>query len=888
MSPIYNMNLRDLKLRLRALFAPGRVERELGEELAFHIEQEARKLVAEGMSPAEARAVALKRFGPVPLAADECRDERGTAFVDNTIGDIQFAFRTFARAPLASTTIVVTVGLGLGLVTVLFTILNVFLFRLDNVPDIHEMYAVERPRGDDEERPRFTRAQFEAMQRETAVFSGAYMELQDIDTRVDGRMMAIALVSGNAFQVMGVGAAMGRTLLPSDDDRSAPQAVVLLSDKGWERRFDRDPQVVGRKILVNGAPHEVVGVMPAGFRGLNVGAPDLWAPLSSLAEFRPIHRGREDTVGIDIIGRLKPGVAPENARAQLSAWDTSRSPAPPADLRAVRIVLTPRRGTIPQPTEAIALFAPLFFSFGLILLIGCANVANLLLARGVARQREIGIRLSLGASRRRIVRQLLTESLLLALAAAVFGYFASRIALDGTITAVLSTMPPDIGDVALLVPESDWRVGVFLIAGAIASTTFFGLMPALQATRIEPVRTIRGELIRDARPGRSRGILIGLQVGGSTLLLICAAIFLRSALASALVDPGFRTSDTLVVEINNEPRRQPMLQAVASESFVIQTAAAWPGGFGPPRPAHVASDAQKMAAAYRMVSPEYFEVLDIPVLRGRTFSADERAGTIPVAIVNESTARALWPGRDAVGQTVSIEPDTQARRRDAEEPELPSRTFTVVGVSRDVAGFRIADFQEAGLYLPTNANVAETDLIVRVNSDPELARQGLIERLTLVDPNMGQVVTLRTIAGIETYFLQLAFWISLVLGGLALTFTVSGLFSVLSYLVEQRAKEIGVRMALGATSRNVTGLVLSQTARPVAVGLLAGTGLAGALATLLIATPAAATIAEVIHVTDPIAYAISVSSIVAACGLAAAIPASRAARLDPMRTLREE
>ena len=814
------------------------------------------------------------------------RDERGTSFVDSTVRDVQFAFRTFARTPLVSSTIVITVGLGLGLVTVLFTILNVFLFRVDNVPDVHEMYAVERPRDDNDERERFTRPQLDAMQRETAVFAGSFAELQDIDTRVDGRMMAISLVSGNAFQVMGVGAAMGRTLLPSDDVRSAPQPVVVLSNKGWTRRFGTDPQVVGRKVIVNGAPHEVVGVMPAGFRGLSVGAPDLWAPLSSLPEFRPIHRGREESVGLDIVARLKPGVTPEVARAQLSAWDTPQSAAGPADSRAARIVLLPRRGTIPQPTEALIIFAPLFFSFGLILLIGCANVANLLLARGVARQREIGVRLSLGASRRRIIRQLLTESLLLALAAAVFGYFASRIALDATVTAVLSTMPPDIGDVNLLVPEPDWRVGVFLLFGAIASTTFFGLMPALQATRIDPVRTIRGELIRDARPGRSRGMLIGLQVGGSTLLLICAAIFLRSALASSLIDPGFRTSDTLVVEMINEPRREAMVQAVANEPFVVATAAAWPDGFGPPRAANAESETQKLASAYRLVSAEYFGLLDIPIVKGRTFSADERAGTIPVAIVNESTARALWPGRDAVGQTVNIDPDAQQKRGD--EPQLPSRTFTVVGVSRDVTGFRIADFQEAGIYLPTNANVAETGLIVRVNSDPELARQRLVDRLTLVDPNMGQVVTLRTIANIETYFLQLAFWISLVLGALALLFTVSGLFSVLSYLVEQRAKEIGVRMALGATARSVTRLVLLQTARPVAFGLLAGTALVGAVAALLIATPAAATIAEVIHVTDPIAYAISLLSIVAACLLAAAIPASRAANLDPMRTLRNE
>jgi predicted permease len=807
---------------------------------------------------------------------------------DNIVRDLQFALRTFARAPLASITIVVTVGLGLGLMTVLFSILNVFLFRSDQVPDVHEMFAVERPPGANDERPRFTRRQFERLQRETSVFAGAYAEMPDIDTRVDGRMMAITLVSGNAFEVMGVAAAMGRTLLPSDDDRTAPQPVIVLSHKGWERRFGLDPHVVGKSVIVSGLPHEVVGVMPEGFRGLSVSAPDVWAPLTSLADFRPIHRGREDAVAVDIAGRLKPGLTREIARAQLSAWDSPQSSNVLAESREAGILLTPKRGTIPQPVEALIVFAPLFFAFGLILLIGCANVANLLLARGVARQREIGVRLSLGATRRRIIWQLLTESLLLALVAALVGFFVSRIAIEATIAAVLSSMPPDIGDVTLLAPGADWRVVVFLIAGAVASTAFFGLMPALQATRIEPVRTIRGEVMRDARPGRSRGLLIGLQVGGSALLLICAAVFLRSALASSTSDPGFRTSDTLIVEVVNEPRRQALLQGLRAEPSVIGTAAAWPDAFGAPREALVQSGTQQAAIAYKFVSSEFFSVLDIPIVRGRTFSVDEGAGTIPVAIVSESAANTLWPGSDAVGQTLSLEPDPQSPTRRDDEPPLPARTLTVVGVARDVAGFRIADFEEAGIYVPTNANVAETGFIVRVNSDPELARQRLLDRLTVIDPNVGQVITMRTIARIDTYLLQVAFWVAIVLGTLALIFTVSGLFSVLSYLVEQRAKEIGVRIALGATSRNVTRLVLSQTARPVAVGLLAGAGLALALATLLVATPGAATIAEIVHVLDPVAYAGSLLLIVAACALAASIPAARAAGLDPMRTLRQD
>lgn len=878
------MNLRDLKLRLRAVFSPNRVERELDEELSFHIEREARRLIDDGMSPEEARMQAQARFGSITVAADECRDQRGVGFIDTTTRDVIYALRIIARAPLVSATIVVTVGLGLGLVTVWFTVLNLFLFRVDAVPDIHEMFAVERPRLENDERPRFTHPQFEAMQRETHVFSGMYAELADIDTRVDGQLMAITLVSGNAFQVLGVHAAMGRTLLPSDDDRAAPQPVVVLSDKGWERRFKRDPNVVGRSIIVGGSPYEIVGVMPKEFRGLSVGAPDLWAPLTSLAAFRPIHRGREERVGIDIVGRLRPGITPENARAQLDAWYAGSTGI--IERGASTVALAPRRGTVPQPLEALIVFAPLLFAFGLILMIACANVANLMLARGVSRHKEIGIRLSLGAPRRRIIRQWLTECLLLALGGAAVGFFVSRLAIEGTIAAVLANFPPDLGDISLRMPGADWRVALFLVFAAVIATGLFGLMPALQATRIDPVRTLRGELIRDARPGRFRSILIGLQVAASALLLICSAVFLRSAFASTSVDPGLRTADTLVIEITNETKRAAMIEAIARDTAIVSFAPTWPDLMNRPRAAVAQSPGVKARVGYKMAGPEYFDVLGIPILHGRNFAAHERTSAAAVIILSETTAARLFPNGNAIGQVLQLDPDQSTRLPD--DLELESRTFTVIGIARDVAGFRIADFKEADVYVPTNATMAKTGIVARIHGEPLLARQQLLDRLTPVDPNMGQVWTMQTIARAETYLLATGFWATLVLGSLALVLTVSGLFSVLSYLVEQRTKEIGVRMALGATARNVTRLVISQTARPVIVGLIAGTALALALATTLLSIAGAGMIGNVIHVLDPIAYATSLLIIIAACALAASIPAARASRVDPMKTLRQE
>ncbi|MGH9382817.1 MAG: ABC transporter permease [Vicinamibacterales bacterium] len=874
------MNLRDLKFRLRALFAPRRTR---------------------------------ARFGSMPLAADQSRDVRGTAFIDGCVRDILYAFRTFRRAPLAALTIVTTVALGLGSVAVVFTFLNAIIFRVDEVPNPGELFAVERPRSSDGERVRFTRPQYEALRRETSVFSDVFAMLPDIDSRIDGRMMAGTFVTGNFFQVLGVGAALGRTLTPDDEERFAGQPVVVLSHRGWSRHFASDPGVIGRSLLVSGFSYHIVGVMPEGFRGLMVGAPDYWAPLSLLGQFRAIHAGREDAVGIDIVGRLKADMSRESALARLAVWDSGRTDRGPFDRGPANITLEPRQGTLPQPAEAMLVFTPLFFAFGLILMIGCANVANLLLARAVSRQREIGIRLSLGGSRRRLIRQLLTESLLLALASASLGFGLSRLALEATVYAVMTTMALDLAEnVRLVAPAADWRVALFLVGGAIVSTVFFGLAPALRATRLELVRTIRGEMTRDSRPGRARHVLIGVQVTASALLLICSAVFLRSALAASTVDPGMRTADTLIVEIINEAKRSAMVQAVMEEPSVTSVAASWPDTLGRPRAAFAETSASdlrepqvapslsrgaeatadkargKATVAYKFVSPEYFSVLGIDVLRGRGFTPIERTAEAAVAVVSETVARQLWPEGDAVGQILRLEPDPDSETRRVDEPPLRSRSFTIVGIARDVAGFRLADFKEAGVYVPISTASAKTSLTVRVHGDPDQVRRALLQRLTAIDPNMGQVITMRTLARMETYFLQIAFWVTLVLGGLALVLTLSGLFSVLSYLVEQRTKEIGVRMALGATTRSVGGLVLSQSARPVGVGLIAGAGLAAALGIVLMATPAAAQIGDLVHVFDPVAYAASLLCIVAACALAALIPALRAARIDPIATLRQD
>jgi predicted permease len=534
------------------------------------------------------------------------------------------------------------------------------------------------------------------------------------------------------------------------------------------------------------------------------------------------------------------------------------------------------------------MFTPLFFAFGLILIIGWANVANLLLARAVARQREIGIRLAVGASRRRIIFQLLTESLVLSLVSAGLAFGVSRLVLNATIYALTSTWDSGFGDLRIAVPPADWRIAMFLVAGAMVSTLFFALAPAIRATRLELVRAMRGEVARDARPGRARHALVALQVTGSALLLICAAVFLRSAWAAAAFDPGFNTNDTINVNILNEEKRATILQVVRSEPSIALVAASWPSVLGG-RSAFAEGAAGKSAVTYQYVSPEFFGVFDIDLVRGRGFTETERNASAAVTIVSEHVARDLWPGADAVGQTVRIEPDPKSGPQNPGDPAVLSRTLTVVGVARDVPGFRLGDQGPAGasLYVPITADIAKTSLTLRARVDSLRSRQTLVDRLAAIDPNMAEVTALRTMMRIATYLLRIPFWLTLVLGALALVLTLSGLFSVLSYLVEQRTKEIAVRMALGATRRGIALLVLMQSARPVAIGLLLGVSLTIGLGATLLATPAAEMIGSIVQLFDPVAYTASLLCIIAACACAAVIPVLRATRIDPVAALKQ-
>jgi predicted permease len=821
--------------------------------------------------------------------------------LDSVVRDVRYACRTLARAPLAALTIVATVGLGLGLVAAVYTILNAMVFHVDEVRNPHELFGVERQRSAIAQPEMFTHERYEALLRETDVFAAAFASTTDVSAWIEGIRREGRLVTGNFFGVLGVGAALGRAFAPPDDEPGSP-LVIVLSYRSWAQHYDSDPGVVGRMYRVNGTLFRVIGVMPEGFRGLEVvAAPDFWAPLSALGELRE-PSGREGSPGLDVVGRLAPDVSQGQALARLAAWDTQRAAERGSERPAASLVLEPKLGTVPRPAEALLVFMPLFFAFGLILMIGCANVANLLLARLVARQREIGIRLAIGASRRRVVWQLLVESLLLALVAATVAFGVARVVLNAAAYFLITSFPPEVGNLRLDVPPADWRVVLFLVAAALASTVVFALAPALKATRVELTRAINGQLLGSARPGRARDALVALQVTGSVLLLICAAIFLRGAWTSASRESGIRTADVVSVAVLNEERRDAVLEAMRSEPSVATVAAAWPpfmGGLAG-MPAYGEGAGVRSVVTYQFVSREFFDVLGIDVVRGRGFADTERNPNEAVAVVSETVARELWPGSDALGQVLRVEPDPTIGRPDAAPPIAPPatvdplllpRTAVVIGVTRDVAGLSVGGFNVGGgprVYMPIGPEAAGTALTMTVRGDAEVARREIVDRLAAIDPNMGEVSALETIARAETYVLGAGFWLTLALGSLALLLTLSGLFSVLSYLVEQRTREIGVRMALGASRRGVGKLVLLQCARPVGIGLSVGCVLTAGLGAALLAIPGAEQVASTVRLFDPVAYGASLLCVVAACAAAALVPALRAGRVNPLVALRQD
>jgi predicted permease len=663
---------------------------------------------------------ARRQFGSLTAVQEECRDERRIGLWETSCQDVRYALRGMRRAPGFALTVMLTIGLGLGINTAAFTVFNAYVLRPLAVKDPYAQYEAHwvtnsgRIRGS-------TWAQYQQLREDNPAFADVIVT-RGMQSQVSGRQCFADFVSGNYFSMLGVRAAMGRTLTPADDAERAP--VAVLSYAAWQNFFGSNPEIVGRKILVHGYPLIIVGVARAGFSGLGDVMRDFWMPASMYLQ---VAEGADpftltSSESLEVIARLRPGLSAARASILLNALAPRLAGDPGSGHKVDAIALRSNATAVQVSPQAFIILLPLTAAFALVLVMACANVANLMLARGFTRQREIGIRLSLGAARARLIRQLLTESVLLALRAAAAGFAISQLAIVGGMHAMLAVLPAEFADYIRVAPlESDFRVFLFMTAAAIACGLFFGLAPALQTTRGNIVQAARQDFGHQLRAQRTRNALVLVQVTVCSTLLIGAGILLRSASLLSHLDWGIRTRDTLSIECA-EKFRARVLERLARESLVntIASSSVLPLDSGFPYARIATADRGLLDSSYDYVSRGFFATLGIEIRGGRNFTREETLGGSPVAIVSQTLAQRLWPGSDGTGRTLEMITDSRSRLG---EPIPLRREFRVIGVAADFTTALTEDAETRMLvYFPSTPQAAGSTLILRVNGDPEAAR----------------------------------------------------------------------------------------------------------------------------------------------------------------------
>jgi predicted permease len=595
--------------------------------------------------------------------------------------------------------------------------------------------------------------------------------------------------------------------------------------------------------------------------------------------------GSQEPESLSIIGRLRPGLTIRQGEAWLTSWMRGRRADAPERDRPIGSLFLPRATAMPLTPEFVLFFSPIIVAFVLVLLIACADVANMMLARGMARQRELGIRLSLGAARSRLIAQLLTESILLAIPAALAGFVLSRATIGGGVRLMFSTLPAEIAPYIHVLPLApDVRVFGFMVAAAIAAAILFGLAPAVQATKPNVVQATRGDFDTEFRPQRLRNGLVVGQITVSVLLLICAGILLRGVSRLQQLDIGLKTKGVIRLDLSEQrDTRDLVLAVLRARPDVRLLAAATDPPFGRRFPTVSAFDStgHSHATFYDFVTASYFPLLEIPIVRGRPFTDLEERSGAAVALVSEGTARAFWPGRDPVGQVIRLAVDTTGP---GSRLLASRRTARVVGVVPNVAlGTIIDPFDSPIVYFPVAPTKTSAPLLVRVSGTPDVVLRRLDLALAQVAPgSIEEIHTLDAYAASGIYPFRAAYWIAGALGGIALLLTLAGVYGVLSYVVAQRRKELGIRVALGASSHAISGLLLGESMRLAAIGLALGSLLALGVARLF-----AANIVK-LSTFEPIAFAGGALLVLVSSTLAAYLPARRAARIDPIEALRAE
>ena len=850
-----------------------RSDEDFSEEVRAHLEIETGRLVAEeGMSADDARAAARKAFGNVAAAQERFHESRRWVWIEQFAQDVRYALRGFAKTPVFVATSVLTLALGLGLLTVAFTAFNAYVLRPIPVPQPKQLYSIGW-RGPEAGSQLLSWSGYEEMRGRSDLFDGVLAESVGMLSS-DGRTLATSIVSGSYFSVLKPPMLLGRGLGPADAD----QPVAVLGYRAWQRLFAGDPAAVGRELALDDRRITIVGILRPEFGGLDEYPRDLWLPASGGGE-RPPQR---------VTARLRGGVTAPQAEAALAGF-AARMAEPGKGPRAYQAVLESRATAIPLMLGVVAMLSPVFAAFALVLLTACANVSNAMLARAIARQREIAVRLSLGASRSRIVRQLLTEGLLIAVAAAAAALGIAWWALRAGLVLLFQTAPPTLASLMRVQPMTfDARVFLFAFAAAAATTIAFALVPALRASRQPLTDALRGQRCGTAGGTTLRSALVVAQVAVSMVLVVCALVLARNFTRLAAADVGYATAGVYSLNIRGENegvnRIAPALAADPRVAQVVATSGNPLFGRGRSVLAGAAGGGAPVRTPYVFVSPGYFDLLRLPLTRGRGFRVEEASGRAPVAIVSDATARALWPGEDPVGRTIRFSDAEDVRREGLSD----LTQVTVIGTASDVLSGLMVDGVDSGrIYLPVTpaADRAIAMLIQpRAASDfrPDLLRP--VFRRLGEDPDRFEIISLDEMREIQMFPVRAAAWIGGLLGAIALALSISGLYAVLSYLLAQRTREIGIRMALGASAASVVSLVMRQCARLAGVGAVIGLSLAfAALAALR-----ALVRLEAVSLLDAAAFATGLTVVLIATAAAAYQPARRSTRIDPAETLRAE
>ena len=820
--------------------------------------------------------------------------------LDRLARQLRYAVRVLARSPLYAVTAALSLAIGLGANTTIFTIANALLLvPTHGVRDMHELVDIGRTDNgqgfDTVSYPTYT-----DLRDQNTVFSGMYairFEPKPVSLGgADGADRAYSQqVSASYFDVLGIQPAAGRFFQNADERLGVPLRQTVMSYAFWQHRFAGDPSVVGRDLVLNGDHFTVVGIAPQSFTGNTIVTADLWVPLTSYAQAMPtdsLLRGRENA-WLVMGGRLKPGVTITQARTEMTALMAGLVRQYPDAYQGKGLAVAAASRLPGMGGDFVVPFiGVLSVVVGLVLLIACTNLAGIMLARAAARTREVAVRLALGASRGELVAQFLTESLMVFAIGGVAAVLVSRV-MTAVLTSFLPALPVPIAvDFAL-----DARVLLFSTALALATGVLTGLVPALQSTRVGIGTDLKQESAGAGRH-RLRHGFIAAQMGLCLVLLVSAALFLRAFQAAIDVKPGFDVDPIDVASLDLGLRPYSDEQVLNVTGQIRDGLAALPGvdrvavgavvplggdglGLGALRVAG-ASQPDTAKTDWNVVSPEFFDTLALPIVRGRTFTAADRAGAPDVAIVNETMARRLWPDMDPIGKRLEngIFRPGRAERVD--------RTYTIVGVAKDTKYRWLGDIPRSFLYVPLAQQPWRTpQFFIRRNSRAaSSASLAAPVRAVLkdVDPNLPlvRVSSLREFADFGLLPQRLAASVAGSLGSVALLLAAIGLYGVTAFTVARRTREIGLRVALGANPRRVKALVVGQalklTAIGGAVGLLLAVGMARLISDLLFG----------VSPFDPIAFGGTVGALVIVTLAASYIPARRAANLSPTVALRAE